>query len=238
EKSLTIEDQKFLKGVYDNRYLNADYELTNLSEIYNRLENQDFLKIETLNVYLFRYILTTKKLDYRIDRLENYYKTIDDLNQTDFFMKVYFEEEDSINKKNEVKSEMLLQLSKNTQSILKKLINSEVNDKNDRIALIFDALSYYDKERLQLYEEDKEYLIDFISTSSLNLYDDSLNRKQFIENIKYWDIKFESVDFGKVGDSKLREIIFSESLYVINFHNISSALSFYYNEENIEEIKH
>lgn len=241
EKSLTITDQKFLKGIYDESYLDADYELTNLSEIYNRLENQDFLKIETLNKYLFIYILTTKKLKNRIDRLKNYYKIINDSNQIDFFMKVYFEQETDTNKRAEIKDEMLLQLSRYTPSLLKKLIGNDLIDKNNQITLIFDALSYFDKNLLKLFEEDKDILIDFISKSSSLLYRESLNQlnlEQFVENLKYWGVKFENIEFDKVKNPELRDNIFYESLYVINLHNISKALSFYYDEENIEEIKH
>lgn len=237
-ESLTVKDQEFLRGILDHRRFDYDYQLTNFSEIYNRLESKDFQKIEALNFDLFEYILNKKDLNERNEVLNNYFKLIGESNSIDFFIEFYLLE---VNEENtETINELLKQLYINLPSIFKNILTDKSISTNNKNKFVIDAFSQYNEEELNYFLNNQDVIQSYIENSVDLLYENDEKEKyvnQFMNNLESWQIKFKRIDFEKI-NSDLGSFIYRSHLYAINEKNIQSILQYFYDYKEAIDFKH
>ncbi|OAA85387.1 hypothetical protein [Clostridium coskatii] len=224
--SLTINDKKFLRSITDKKAKEWTYRINNPKLVLSRLREVDFREIETLNFFLFAYILDTERNNKKyliifINQLkeEKYFK----------FMKEYFSSAPSL-------ILYVQSINKYWPSFLSEIINWYEFSYEQKKEYILITLYYCDNEIVDNINNDN-FLSTTIASDPKFLEIKNPRVEKLIDEFSRLNIKFKCPDYEE-SDKDLFEAIYQHKLYEFTFENISLMLEHIFNIQNKDDIQH
>ncbi|MDU1912591.1 hypothetical protein [Fusobacterium sp.] len=211
ENSLSKEDKIFLRCVLDREKKEYNYNLKNPGLVLERLKENDFEEIESLNFNLLENLLENDKEKNKLVILLTQLKKTKNF---DFIRKFF---------NLDIKSKLLV---KNLNSIWKEFFKELIEEKE------FSKEEEHYYSILTLYTSDKNLLNDINISNILKEYvemkEDYLeienpNINKLIEKFNELDIKFKKINYS-LANKELFNEIYKNSMYELNFYNISLML--------------
>lgn len=225
ENSLSRGDKVFLRSITDRKAKAFDYQLKKLSLIVSRLRLSDFEQEEILNFNLLEYLLQTPERKNFADR---FIKQLKDTKNFQF-IESYLDIDKALTQYVKMLNScwpglFSYALSKNSMSS-KQLRHYSIS-----------SLCYSSLEDIQQMNEDGR-LTKYISESAdyLNISEPMV--KRLISGFKALGISFIDIDPSSANEA-LFKAVYENSLYQINFKNITLMLNTFYASENESDICH
>jgi len=223
--SLSARDAVFCRSVTDQNAKSPDYIIDNPEMIVNRLPPEYFRQIEVLNYSLLDYLLVEKNSSQQLTLIFQqiiYNKLYD-------FIHNYF-----VNGKE--KGKFIISINSFWPALFSELHKQNALDYN----ILYDFLSctFYDStdEMIQRVNVDN-CITNFISNSTIFLWDDNRKSKFVINRLKMLNVLFVAIDKEKANLELLRGV-YENNLYKITFNNISIMLQKFYNMNNNFDLTH
>lgn len=228
--SLKKQDKEFLNAVQGELELSWDYQLVEVAEVNDRLNDSDFTRIYVLNFDLFEYILhgTNEK------RLGGY---LSDVNVK--FINKFLQQS---TRHLAAKITVLEYLIERNQRTLKLLLTSDDILKKERVQNIILLLSFFDFSNISWQEELQETISYFVSSNWLAIKEtsdnfiESLNNTRIQDNLKFMDVKIKDFSFEE-NKKIMSDFVYEHNLYEINTDNLSSLLSYLDNSLSVQMLK-
>lgn len=228
--SLKKQDKEFLNAVQGELELSWDYQLVEVAEVNDRLNDSDFTRIYVLNFDLFEYILhgTNEK------RLGGY---LSDVNVK--FINKFLQQS---TRHLAAKITVLEYLIERNQRTLKLLLTSDDILKKERVQNIILLLSFFDFSNISWQEELQETISYFVSSNWLAIKEtsdnfiESLNNTRIQDNLKFMDVKIKDFSFEE-NKKVMSDFVYEHNLYEINTDNLSSLLSYLDNSLSVQMLK-
>lgn len=223
ENSLSKEDKIFLRSILDREKKEYNYKLKNSNLILERLRDIDFEEIEVLNFDLLKNLLENDKEKNKLTIFLTQLKKTKNFS----FIKEFFNLD--------IKKEVFV---KNLNSIWKEFFKELIENKS------FSKKEEHYYSILTLYTSDESLLnninIDNILKEYIELKDDYLeienpNINKLIEKFNELDIKFKKINYTLVNKELFNEI-YKNSMYELNFYNISLMLKEIFDITSNDEI--
>ncbi len=223
ENSLSKEDKIFLRSVLDREKKEYNYKLKNSNLILERLRDIDFEEIEILNFDLLENLLENDKEKNKLTIFLTQLKETKNFS----FIKEFFNLG--------IKGEFLV---KNLNSIWKEFFKELIENKS------FSKKKEHYYSILTLYTSNESLLndinIDNILKEYIELKDDYLeienpNINKLIEKFNELDIKFKKINYT-LANKELFNEIYKNSMYELNFYNISLMLKEIFDITSNDEI--
>lgn len=221
--SLKINDKKYLRSITDERKLEWDFNLTNKSEVYDRMSLEMFSKIEVLNYSLIKYILSDDTLMDRSDRLSRLLLMIQRENKLGFLMKFFDDDEILI-------SALIIECNTYFPDFFLSMLKDKSFTEIEKSRVLIHFINVLNVDDLIKIDSPKKEIIIFIVSQSEFLKEIKYTSNDFLNKFKISNIKFENVEFSKVNKIVSR-FIYDHDLYIINLDNICEALNLFYDEE-------
>lgn len=224
--SLTTNDKMFLRSITDKKSKDWTYKIENPKLVLSRLRKVDFYEIETLNFSLFDYILRTQ--DINKEYLDIFINQLKESKQLKF-LKEYF----TVTKCIEI---FVKTINKYWYSFLEEINSCSEFTYQERKKYILITLYNDSKKIIESINKDK-FLSNVISSDKLFLSIENPETEKLIEQFISINVKFEILDFEN-SNKKLFESVYKNSLYKINYENISVILKNVFKHEDENEIKY
>jgi hypothetical protein len=225
--NMTAQDLTFIRKVKIGEILHFDYEITNLSDIVNKLELRYFLFEPILNFNLVEFILSDpKKYD---NKLANIMELLS--NEKDISVEFIdeFIERNSINVGIFIKK--LCNKWMNFWNYIENKSNYTKEKKNNYLRLIIQHANLQDIENLNKIGKLSESIEN--TSLFLNLFNESYYNKLELV-IKQLNIKFTVLEKPTDNSSRIFQFIYNNNYYKINEKNISFFLNIF---SNLKDIK-
>ncbi|EIA3843918.1 hypothetical protein K7F63_002679 [Listeria monocytogenes] len=227
DHSITLTDKLFLRSITDEKPLDWFYDLNNISQIIDRMEDYEFSSKEAWNADLLKYML--EKSDKYNLQLQRLIVSLSEANNLDFF-KAFFIKNQENGAINETFLEKVFTLWDNfAKNLLSS--NNEIN-----ISILKVALGKFDKEVI-LKQNTNDELTNYLNTAVDFLPNVHTNSRKTVENLIDLRIKFTQVEFQSL-ESEIAKDIYEGSLYEINMGNLSNIIKCYYGDYSSKEFKH
>lgn len=228
--SLKKQDKEFLNAVQGELELSWDYQLVEVAEVNDRLNDSDFTRIYVLNFDLFEYILhgTNEK------RLDGY---LSDVNVK--FINKFLQQS---TRHLAAKITVLEYLIERNQRTLKLLLTSDDILKKERVQTVILLLSFFDFSNISWQEKLQETIFYFVSSNWLSIKEtidnfiESLNNTRIQDNLKFMDVKIKDFSFEE-NKKVMSDFVYEHNLYEINTDNLSSLLTYLDNSLSVQTLK-
>lgn len=229
--SLKLQDKTFLRSITDERKLEWDYQLSNIPEVYDRLNSQSFSKIESLNYDLFKYLLGCTSLIERSNRLKQIFLMILREDKIDFLISFFIRIDIDLTQI------LIIEWRKYVPELFLVMFRNQKFTNTEKIAILIKFIDIFNYEDLLEIDSSKKEIVEFIENCPEFLREIKNPSDKFLQNLLDMDIKFKNVAFTKM-DHTTSKYLYIHSLYAINLYNISEILNFFYNNDNIRELEH
>ncbi|EGH2217673.1 hypothetical protein ID754_000739 [Listeria monocytogenes] len=227
DHSITLTDKLFLRSITDEKPLDWFYDLNNISQIIDRMEDYEFSSKEAWNADLLKYML--EKSDKYNLQLQRLIVSLSEANNLEFF-KAFFIKNQENGAINETFLEKVFTLWDNfAKNLLSS--NNEIN-----ISILKVALGKFDKEVI-LKQNTNDELTNYLNTAVDFLPNVHTNSRKTVENLIDLRVKFTQVEFQSL-ESEIAKDIYEGSLYEINMGNLSNIIKCYYGDYSSKEFKH
>lgn len=236
QNSLKLKDKNYLRSITDEKCLEWEYKLSNVSEVYDRLSAESFLKVEILNFDLFSYILSKENLEEadleeRTNKLKYLFNTIIRENKIDFLVKIFATMDEAL----EIK--LLVEWRKYAPESFVKILRSSLFTNSEKSNILIKLIDNFSVEELLELDSSKKEILEFIKNKSEFLINVISPSDNFLEKLNSLKIRFKIVVFSKL-DKSLSSYIYENGLYVISMGNIKEALLLFSKERNMQEFEH
>ncbi|RED55687.1 hypothetical protein [Cohnella lupini] len=225
ENSLSRVDKTYLRSITDKKAKEFTFQLRDPKKVVERLKAVDFEQEEILNFDLLNYLLQTP------DKEQLLYRFIDQLEETRNykFISGYFETAREM-------PSFVANLNSRWPEMFSSLIKERaISDKNIRLFSIY-TLYYSSKENILTANEDN-CLTKYISESGnyLSISDPKIDK--LIDGFGLLEVSFINIDYNSAVQ-ELFDAVYKNSLYELNFDNLSLIINKIYLIENKLEIRH
>ncbi|MFF2885567.1 hypothetical protein [Paenibacillus sp. NPDC057967] len=223
EHSLTRVDKKFLRSITDKMAKEHTYQLKNPKLVVARLREVDFDQEEILNFDLLQYLLQTPKHEIYLNRFLQQLKKTRNFKFIGEYFDTAREIEAFIKCLNQQWPEMF-------QSVVER---KKMTESQTRLYSIY-TLYYSSVDEIKAVNSE-ECLTDYISSSVdyLDIYDPVVDK--LIHGLIELNVSF--IGITKANTELLIEI-YNNSLYRINFDNLSLMLKTFYDIEDENDLYH
>ena len=225
ENSLSRIDKVFLRSVTDKKARDFTYQLKKPQLVASRLNLTDFDQEEILNFDLFEYLLQTPEHEKYTDRFMQQLKSTKNFK----FIGAFFDTEREL-------SRFVKALNSSWTGIfLYALKKKSLTDQQLRLYSIY-SLYYSSFSEIKAMDED-ECLTQYISNSPdyLDIAEPNINK--LIDGFKTLGVSFAEIDSANANEGLLKAV-YENSLYQINFANITMMLNAFYSATDEESIQH
>lgn len=223
ENSLSKEDKIFLRSISDKEGKEYSYKLKDPDLIIERLSERSFEEIEVLNFDLLKTLLNEKYEK----KLINFLLLLKETQNFEFireFFNLNINEEKFIQKLN-------CSWVENVSYILEENLFSE--DEKHRYSLVS---LYTSNENLLININAKNTLKNYIENKRNYLEIANPKISKILSAFKKLEIKFKSINYD-VSNNNLFKEIYTNSMYELNFNNISLMLKIIFGINSEEDIK-
>lgn len=225
ENSLTRVDKTFLRSITDKKAKEYTYKLKNPKRVVGRLRTVDFEQEEILNFDLFQYLLSSSE---HIRLLKIFICQLKD-SKNYKFVADYLDTEKEI-------AAYVRNLNIYWPEMLSTIIGeNKLSQKQIRLYSI-NSIYYSDKDNLSSINIEG-CLTQYISNSIDYLEICNPNIEKLICGFNTLKVSFKKFDYDKA-DKKLFNEVYKNSLYEINFENLTLILNKIYKVESIDDIRH
>lgn len=230
DDSLSISDKKFLRRVTDKRGADYTYKLKNSQKVIESpvLRKVDFEQEETLNFDLFDCLLENDNEQKYKSYLETLLSQIQRTGNFDFASKYYEASKSS--------SKFVMLINKHWASYFKDVLQYQKMSLKQIRSFSIDTLSFCDEEIIANINIDN-CLTDYISEASDYLAIENPNVEKLTTGFSFIGVLFSSIDYEHA-DKELFDEVYRQSLYELNFENISLMLKVKYSIDCEEDIIH
>jgi len=225
ENSLSRVDKIFLRSITDRKAEKYTYSLKNLNLVVDRLRLVDFDQEEILNFDLFQYLLQTPKYQGYLNRFLCQLKDTKDFKFTGAYFDTDMELPAYVKNLNLQWPEMFYYAVK----------ENTLTEKQIRPYSLY-TLYYSDDNSLQAVNTN-DCLTQYISKSSDYLDIITPDIDKLIHGFNLLEVFFEGIDYDHA-DKELFDAVYQNSLYEINFSNLTLMLQKVYKVENEDDIRH
>ncbi|MFQ2023100.1 hypothetical protein ACK35M_18915 [Aeromonas veronii] len=226
ENSISASDKVFLRSVTDKKRKDYQYNIKNPAAIVSRLNEHDFKQEEVLNFDLLHYLLNNET--HEKTKLKCFIKNIQENNRIDFIDQFF-----TLNKDGEIGSfircinlEWPLFFS---YIVKKKLLSNELTELYSLYTL------YYSNDNTITAVNHDNVLSDYISSNTQYLNIENPDSNKLIHGFSLIGVVFDRISFGH-SNIALVNLVYENSFYKINSHNIEEILQNIY-KENLINIK-
>lgn len=230
DDSLSTSNKKFLRRVTDKRGADYTYKLKNPQKIIESpvLRKVDFEQEETLNFDLFDCLLENDNEQKYKSYLETLLSQIQRTGNFDFASKYYEASKSS--------SKFIMLINKHWASYFKDVLEDQKMSLKQIRSFSIDTLSFCDEEIIANINIDN-CLTDYISEASDYLAIENPNVEKLTTGFSFIDVLLSSIDYEHA-DKELFDEVYRQSLYELNFENISLMLKVKYSIDCEEDIIH
>lgn len=217
--SLKKQDKEFLNAAQGEIELGWDYQLVEIAEVNDRLNDSDFTRSYALNFDLFEYLL--HKNDKK--RLGSY------LSERNVEFVNRFLQQSS--RHLAAKITVLLYLIDLNQRTLRLLLTADDILKKEKLQTLVLLLSFVNFASSNWQEELQENLLDLMNDNWTAIqeitdnFNDPINRTQIQDNLKFMEVKIKDFNFEDK-HKEISDFVYDNNLYDVNVKNVRS-LSFY-----------
>lgn len=225
ENNITRGDKMFLRSIVDKRAKEYEYKLLRVDLIIKRLKSSDFKQEEVLNFDLFKYLLENdewcefKKILITQLKMKNNYKFIVEYSDAGYEADL-----------------MMRELNIIWTEFLYNAINEFDISKKNLDNYLYSSICNNEIETLVQANID-ESISEYISFSHKFLLFNYCEKNKIINIFKALNVSFEKLYYEK-DYVELFKSIYKESLYKLNFENISIILNNIFNIIDDSFIKH
>ncbi|MDG4525536.1 DNA-binding protein [Streptococcus suis] len=217
--SLKKQDKEFLNAAQGEIELGWDYQLVEIAEVNDRLNDSDFTRSYALNFDLFEYLLfeNDKK------RLESY------LSERNVEFVNRFLQQSS--RHLAAKITVLLYLIDLNQRTLRLLLTADDILKKEKMQTLVLLISFVNFASSNWQEELQENLLDLMNDNwtaiqeIIDNFNDPINMTQIQDNLKFMEVKIKDFNFEDK-HKEISDFVYDNNLYDVNVKNVRS-LSFY-----------
>lgn len=237
-KSLSQNDNQFIRSILDGTMLPADHVLSNTKQIVERLDPVDFTRKEIMNFDFFEYVLNNQEA--YSEELKKLIANISNEGDLEFIINAFIEYTDQPN--STARERLVVRLMSQWNEFSTVLLEPFIKGNNESkintteqvaIDMILEGLSNV-KETIALNQNKELIVTDFISnTAEITTKLNSRSRVQ-LTNLVSLNVKISKVDF-EIIEKSLANFIYSKSLYELNEGNIKEILEFFYNLQDPDE---
>lgn len=225
ENNLTRTDKIFLRSVTDKRAREYTYQLDKPEMVVARLKVADFDQEETLNFSLLRYLLKT---DIQSEMVVHFMCQLKEKQNFDFIVG-YIECGQTL-------SEFVTALYAQWIEVLSVIINKNTLSIDFTKYFLLLTLYYASNETIINANIDN-CLTDYISNDEKFLNINQPNIQKLINGFKLLNVRFIKIDYD-VSDIELFTAIYQNSLYELNYDNLSVMLQYMYGIDDESNIRH
>lgn len=225
ENSLSRVDKIFLRSITDRKAEKYTYSLKNLNLVVDRLRLVDFDQEEILNFDLFQYLLQTPKYQGYLNRFLCQLKDTKNFKFTGAYFDTDKELPAYVKNLNLQWPEMFYYAVKENTLTEKQIRRYSIN-----------TLYYSDDNSLQSVNTN-DCLTQYISKSSNYLDIITPDTDKLIHGFNLLEVFFEGIDYDHANE-ELFDAVYQNSLYEINFSNLTLMLQKVYKFENEDDIRH
>ncbi|GAE02569.1 hypothetical protein CBO05C_2259 [Clostridium botulinum B str. Osaka05] len=225
ENSLSRIDKTFMRSITDKKAKEYTYKLKNPKLVVRRLRPVDFDQEEILNFDLLQYLLNSSEY---IGFLKRFICQLKDTKNYKFvaaYLNTQKETAAYVNNLNIQWPEML------STSIRER----RLSEKQIRLYSI-NSIYYSDNDTLKKINIE-DCLTDYISNSTDYLDISNPNIEELIRGFSTLNVFFKEIDYDK-SNKELFSEVYKNSLYKINFENLTLILNKIYGVESIDDIRH
>lgn len=231
-KSLSQNDNQFIRSILDGTMLPADHVLSNTKQIVERLDSVDFTRKEIMNFDFFEYVLNNQEA--HSEELKKLIANISNEGDLEFIINAFIEYTDQPN--STARERLVVRLMSQWNEFSTVLLEPNIRgsnqskiNKTEKVAIdmILEGLSNVE-ERIALNQNQESTLTDFISNTAEITTKLNSSSTALLTNLVSLNVKFSKVEFPII-DKKLANFIYSKSLYELNEVNIKDILVYFYN---------
>jgi len=230
DDSLSTSDKKFLRRVTDKRGADYTYKLKEPQKVIESpvLRKVDFEQEETLNFDLFDCLLENDNEQKYKSYLETLLSQIQRTGNFDFASKYYEASKSS--------SKFVMLINKHWGSYFKDVLEYQKMSLKQIRSFSIDTLSFCDEEIIANINIDN-CLTDYISEASDYLAIENPNVEKLTTGFSFIGVLFSFIDYEHA-DKELFDEVYRQSLYELNFENISLIFRVKYSIDCEEDIIH
>lgn len=206
ENSLSRIDKNFLKSITDKKAKEYTYKLKNPKLVVSRLRLVDFDQEETLNFYLFTYLLQTSHIDY-VERLIEQLKDTKNFK----FIGAYFDTTSEL-------PAYIKHLNMRWSEVFFTALNEQFLSEKQIRRYSICSIYYSDDDIIELVNKDN-CLCDYISNTWDYLAIDNPNIDRLIHCFTLLGVSFIGFNYAEI-NKDLFYAVYGESLYEINAKNL------------------
>lgn len=213
--SLKKQDQEFIIAVQGEKQLGPDYDLVNIGEVNERLNDSDFENVYALNYDLFSYILFIAD-EYRI-------KSVLSESNVQFINEFFQQMKIAI----EAKLSAIRYMIKLNQNTLKLLISTD--NRKEKYIIIVLMLSCIDLSTSDLQDDLQEIILEFVNSEWAGIqefidnFELPTDEEMIKNNLEYIGAKLKQFPFDNSRKS-MSDFVYNNNLYEINYDNISKLV--------------
>lgn len=223
ENSLSRVDKTFLRSITDRKAKDYTYELKNLNLVISRVREVDFDQEEILNFDLLEYLLQTRG---NVIYLNRFMRQLRETRNFEF-VGAFFDTQ------RELPSFTVCLNHQWSKMFLHALNGKHLSVEQLRLHSIY-TLYYSNEDEIQGINSEN-CLTNYISSSNDYLDINEPNVKKLILGFIQLGVSFKGINQANV---ELLEEVYINSLYEINFENLSLMLTTYYSIDNDYDIHH
>ncbi|SEI37120.1 hypothetical protein SAMN05216460_0012 [Streptococcus sp. 45] len=213
--SLKKQDQEFIIAVQGEKQLDPDYDLVNIGEVNDRLNDSDFENVYALNYDLFSYILFIAD-EYRI-------KSVLSESNVQFINEFFQQMKIAI----AAKLSAIRYMIKLNQNTLKLLISTD--NRKEKYIIIVLMLSCIDLSTSDLQDDLQEIILEFVNSEWAGIqefidnFELPTDEEMVKNNLEYIEAKLKQFPFDNSRKS-MSDFVYNNNLYEINYDNISKLV--------------
>lgn len=213
--SLKKQDQEFIIAVQGEKQLDPDYDLVNIGEVNDRLNDSDFENVYALNYDLFSYILFIAD-EYRI-------KSVLSESNVQFINEFFQQMKIAI----AAKLSAIRYMIKLNQNTLKLLISTD--NRKEKYIIIVLMLSCIDLSTSDLQDDLQEIILEFVNSEWAGIqefidnFELPTDEEMVKNNLEYIEAKLKQFPFDNSRKS-MSDFVYNNNLYEINYDNISKLI--------------
>ncbi|MBC1513937.1 YobI family P-loop NTPase [Listeria booriae] len=218
ENSISISDKLYLRSITDESPLEWTYPIINKRKVADRLSEDDFRRIESLNIDISRFLIKNKE-DYK-KQVVLLFNLLSSQNEIEYIVELYKQFN------NNLRINLMYLCFKHWRKSFSLIINNEEITRADKEYILKTVLENLNIDEVSQVNENN-FINKYLENSKtfLGLLENMSN--QLISNLNSIDLKFVYIDFVGLKDT-CGEMIYENNLYKINFHNIKDALECFY----------
>jgi hypothetical protein len=214
--SLSARDAAFCRSITDRNAKSPNYSIDNPAMIVNRLPPEYFKQTEVLNYSLLDYLLVEKNPSKQLTLIFQQIKSIKLYN----FIHGYFASGKELNK-------FIISINSVWSTLFSELQKYKALD-HKALYRFVSCTFYGSTDEILLTVNVDKCLTNFISNSTIFLWDNNRQSEFVIDRLKMLKVLFVAIDKEKA-NSDLLQGVYENNLYKITFENISIMLQKYYN---------